>query len=136
MSISEDSLQHGRPTRDPKDATIRLDHRHCRAPRGKDCLYSSRRISINCAGPSPASLFVFEIVPMLKLHQVIPTPDWWNRLNQFPDRTTYHTQEWIQFIADTQNATPVFADVWEGTSRVGCFHSLVIRRFGLKILAS
>src|SRR5262245_29223510 len=73
---------------------------------------------------------------MLELHQVIPTSDWWARLNQFPDRTTYHTEEWIRFIADTQDATPVFADVCEGTSRVGCFHSLVIHRCGLKILAS
>src|SRR5579871_2467817 len=73
---------------------------------------------------------------MLKLYQVVPTPDWWTRLDQFPDRTTYHTAEWVQFIADTQNATPVFSDVFEGTSLVGCFHSLVIRRFGLKILAS
>jgi hypothetical protein len=74
--------------------------------------------------------------PMLKLYQVTPTPDWWMRLNQFPDRLTYHTEEWIRFIADTQNATPVFADVYEGSTLVGCFHSLVIRRFGLKILAS
>lgn len=73
---------------------------------------------------------------MLKLYQVTPTPDWWMRLDQFPDRLTYHTEEWILFIADTQNATPVFADVYEGSSLVGCFHSLLIRRFGLKILAS
>jgi hypothetical protein len=73
---------------------------------------------------------------MFKLYQVTPTPDWWMKLDQFPDRLTYHTEEWIRFIADTQNATPVFADVYEGSSLVGCFHSLVIRRFGLKILAS
>jgi hypothetical protein len=73
---------------------------------------------------------------MFKLYQVTPTPDWWIRLNQFPDRLTYHTEEWIRFIAETQNATPVFADVYEDSSRVGCFHSLVIRRFGPKILAS
>jgi hypothetical protein len=73
---------------------------------------------------------------MLKLHQVNPTPEWWIRLNQFPDRLTYHTEEWIRFIAETQNATPVFADVCEGSTRVGCFHSLMMRRFGLRILAS
>jgi hypothetical protein len=73
---------------------------------------------------------------MLKLHQVSPTPEWWSRLEQFPDRLTFHTAEWIRFIADTQRATPVFAEVRDGSSLVGCFHSLVIRRFGLKILAS
>lgn len=73
---------------------------------------------------------------MFKLYQVTPTPDWWLRLNQFPDRLPYHTEEWIRFIAETQNATPVLADVYEGSTRVGCFHSLMIRRFGLRILAS
>jgi hypothetical protein len=73
---------------------------------------------------------------MLKLHQVNPTPEWWTRLNQFPDRLTFHTDEWIRFIADTQNAIPVFADVYDGPSFVGCFHSLMIRYCGLKILAS
>jgi hypothetical protein len=73
---------------------------------------------------------------MFKLYRVTPTPQWWMRLDQFPDRLTYHTQEWIRFVAETQNATPVFADVYEGASLVGCFHSLLIRPFGLKILAS
>jgi hypothetical protein len=31
---------------------------------------------------------------------------------------------------------PVFAEVRDGSSVVGCFHSLIIRRFGFKILAS
>jgi hypothetical protein len=73
---------------------------------------------------------------MLKLHQVTATHEWWRRLEQFPDRLTFHTEEWIRFIADTQRATPVFAEVRDGSSVVGCFHSLIIQRFGLKILAS
>ncbi len=48
---------------------------------------------------------------MLKLHQVTATPEWWRRLEQFPDRLTFHTQAWIRFLADTQHATPVFAEV-------------------------
>lgn len=73
---------------------------------------------------------------MLKLHQVNATPEWWRRLEQFPDRLTFHTEAWIRFISDTQNATPVFAEVCDGSSVVGCFHSLIIRCFGLRILAS
>jgi Acetyltransferase (GNAT) domain len=73
---------------------------------------------------------------MLKLCQVTPTAEWWSRLNQFPDRLTSQTREWIQFLAETQEATPVFADIYEGATLVGCFHALMIRRFGLKILAS
>lgn len=73
---------------------------------------------------------------MLKLHQVNATPEWWRRLEQFPDRLTFHTEAWNRFISDTQNATPVFAEVCDGSSVVGCFHSLIIRCFGLRILAS
>src|SRR5262245_7764562 len=79
---------------------------------------------------------ICEPFPVFKLYQLTPTPDWWMRLNRFPDRLTYHTEEWIRFVAETQNATPVFADVYDGSSLVGCFHSLVIHRFGFKILAS
>lgn len=73
---------------------------------------------------------------MLKLHQVAATPEWWRRLAQFPDRLTFQTEEWIRFLADTQQATPVLAEVCDGSSVVGCFHSMAIQRFGLKILAS
>ncbi len=73
---------------------------------------------------------------MLKLHQVTATPEWWRRLEQFPDRLTFHTQAWIRFLADTQHATPVFAEVRDGSSVVGCFHSLIIKPFGCKVLAS
>jgi hypothetical protein len=73
---------------------------------------------------------------MLKLHQVTSDPGWWAHLEQFPDHLTFHTEEWIRFIADTQRATPVFAEVRDGSSVVGYFHSLMIRRFGLNILGS
>ena len=73
---------------------------------------------------------------MLQLHQVTATTEWWRRLEQFPDRMTFHTEEWIRYLADTQHATPVFAEVRDGSSVVGCFHSLIIQRFGIKILAS
>ena len=73
---------------------------------------------------------------MLNLHQVSATSEWWNRLEQFSDRLTFQTEEWIRFIAETQHATPVFAEVRDGSSVVGCFHSLTMKRFGCKILAS
>jgi hypothetical protein len=73
---------------------------------------------------------------MLKLHQVAATPEWWRRLEHFSDRLTFHTQAWIRFLADTQHATPIFAEVRDGSSVVGCFHSLIIRPFGCKVLAS
>ncbi|HWH60048.1 MAG TPA: GNAT family N-acetyltransferase [Terriglobales bacterium] len=73
---------------------------------------------------------------MLKLHQVNANPEWWRRLERFPDRLVYHTQEWIHFIAATQQATPVFAEVRDGSSCVGCFSGLMISRCGVRILGS
>jgi Acetyltransferase (GNAT) domain len=72
----------------------------------------------------------------MKLHQVTATPEWWHWANQFADQVTFHTKEWISFLADTHHATPVFAEVRDGSSVVGCFHALIIQRFGLRILAS
>src|SRR6476620_1184827 len=73
---------------------------------------------------------------MLSLHQVSPNPEWWNRLERFSDRLTFQTEGWIKFIAETQHATPVFAEVRDGSSVIGCFHSLTFKRCGCKILAS
>lgn len=73
---------------------------------------------------------------MLKLHQVSVTPEWWRKLERFPDRLTSQTAEWMRFIAETQHASPVYAEVRDGSSIVGCFHGLVIRPLGVKILGS
>jgi hypothetical protein len=73
---------------------------------------------------------------MLKLHQVTATPEWWGRLERFPDRLVYHTEEWIRFIEETQHATPVFADIYDGSSYVGSFCGLIISRWGIRILGS
>lgn len=73
---------------------------------------------------------------MLTFHQVEATPSWWARLEIFPDRLIYHTKEWIDFVEESQNADPVFADICDGASHVGCFCGLVISRFGIRILGS
>ena len=73
---------------------------------------------------------------MLTLQQVEASPAWWERLSRFPDRLIYHTPEWIRFVEEAQNATPVFADVIDGSCRVGCFCGLIISRLGIRILGS
>jgi len=73
---------------------------------------------------------------MLTFHQVEATPHWWARLEKFPDRLIYHTEEWIRFVEETQHATPVFADIRDGPCQVGCFCGLIISRFGVRILGS
>lgn len=73
---------------------------------------------------------------MLTLHQVAAGPDWWRQVERFPDRLPFQTQQWMEFLADTQDAKPVFAEIRDGSSVVGCFHSMVMQRFGVRILAS
>lgn len=73
---------------------------------------------------------------MLTFHQVRATPQWWSRLENFPDRFVYQTDEWIRFIAETQHAVPVFAEIRDGSSVVGHFSSLMFSRYGVRILGS
>jgi hypothetical protein len=60
----------------------------------------------------------------------------WQHLDHFEDRTVFQTREWLQFIADTQRATPVILQLADARATVGYFSGLVIRRFGLRILGS
>jgi hypothetical protein len=55
---------------------------------------------------------------------------------EYCDRTIYQTSEWLNFIAHTQNAEPVVADVRCGGITVGRFSGLIIRKFGVRILGS
>jgi hypothetical protein len=60
----------------------------------------------------------------------------WNALDQFEDRTIFQTREWLNFIAETQKASPVVLEVKDGSATVGYFTGLVIRRMGVRILGS
>jgi len=57
-------------------------------------------------------------------------------LDQFRDRTVFQTREWIRFISETQNASPVLAEFREGGEIVGYFTGLTFSRLGVKILGS
>ena len=61
---------------------------------------------------------------------------WGDILDTFEDRTIFQTPSWMSFIAETQNAEPVFAAVKDGTRTAGYFSGLIVRKFGLKILGS
>ncbi len=54
----------------------------------------------------------------------------------YPDRMIYHTREWMGFIAETQDAEPVVAEVKDGGAVVGLFHGLIFRRYGLRLFGS
>jgi CelD/BcsL family acetyltransferase involved in cellulose biosynthesis len=60
----------------------------------------------------------------------------WSVLDRFADRTVFQTREWIQFIREAQDATPLIAELREGREGVGYFTGLTFTRLGVKILGS
>jgi hypothetical protein len=60
----------------------------------------------------------------------------WERVHEASDAVLFQTREWVEFIAATQGAEPVVADVVEDGRRVGSFTGLAFRRMGVRILGS
>jgi hypothetical protein len=60
----------------------------------------------------------------------------WQRLDSFADRTVFQTRDWVRFVADTQNATPVLAQLSDSGKAVGYFTGLTFTRLGIKVLGS
>ena len=60
----------------------------------------------------------------------------WKLLDSFADRTVFQTREWVRFLAESQNATPVLAELSESGRVVGYFTGLTFTRLGVKILGS
>jgi len=73
---------------------------------------------------------------MLRLERLDPERVDWARLDALPDRLVFQTREWVAFLAETQDAQPVVAEVRDGSTCVGYFTGLVVRRFGVRILGS
>lgn len=73
---------------------------------------------------------------MLTLRRIALAQAPWDTLDRFGDRTVFQTREWIQFIAESQNAEPVVAEVVAGTNVVGYFTGLTAKRFGIRVLGS
>jgi hypothetical protein len=60
----------------------------------------------------------------------------WERLDRFDDRIVFQTRAWINFLADSQRATPVVASLCDSGKVVGYFTGLVFSRMGIRILGS
>lgn len=60
----------------------------------------------------------------------------WEALDRFADRSVFQTREWVQFIAETQNAVPVVAELTSGTDVLGYFTGLTVRHLGIRMLGS
>ena len=72
----------------------------------------------------------------MKLYRIdIKSADW-KRLDGFADRTVFQTREWLQFVAESQNAQPVLAELRESSIVLGYFTGLTFSKFGMKVLGS
>ena len=60
----------------------------------------------------------------------------WQALDGFDDRVVFQTREWLNFIAESQHATPIVAEIRDGDTVAGYFSGLVVRKFGVRILGS
>jgi hypothetical protein len=60
----------------------------------------------------------------------------WSELDGFEDRVVFQTREWLNFIAESQHARPVVAEIRDGSALAGYFSGLVVRKFGVRILGS
>lgn len=57
-------------------------------------------------------------------------------LDRFDDRTVYQTNEWVSFLAHTQNAKRIVAELKDDRVALGYFTGLTFRRMGIRILGS
>jgi hypothetical protein len=76
----------------------------------------------------------------MKCTPIDPKTADWQALDHFGDRTVFQTREWLNFIAETQNATPILAELRQDGKLMGYFSGLIVTkpftRFGVKILGS
>lgn len=60
----------------------------------------------------------------------------WEHLDSFADRTVFQTREWLNFVAESQRATPVVAELRQDGQIAGYFSGLTFTRMGVKVLGS
>jgi hypothetical protein len=73
---------------------------------------------------------------MLQFHSLAPSDIPWGTLDAFDDRVVFQTREWLEFIAESQHARPVVAEIRDGGAVAGYFSGLVVRKLGVRILGS
>lgn len=56
--------------------------------------------------------------------------------NDFPHKSVNTTKEWIEFIAEDSSAIPYTVRITHGETLEGFFSSLIVKKFGLKIVGS
>ncbi len=72
----------------------------------------------------------------MKCRIVAPSEVNWEFLDGFADRTVFQTRDWLNFVAETQRAAPVIAELQQDGKVVGFFSGLTFSRLGIKVLGS
>lgn len=72
----------------------------------------------------------------LQFHRLDRSAIPWSALDQYADRVVFQTREWLDFIAESQRAEPLVAEIRDGREVAGYFSGLIVRKFGLRILGS
>src|SRR5439155_451341 len=73
---------------------------------------------------------------MIEFRLLEPTEIPWTTLDAFDDRVVFQTREWLNFIAESQHATPIVAEIREHGALAGYFSGLMVRKLGVRILGS
>ena len=73
---------------------------------------------------------------MFRFRRLDPADVPWPTLDRFSDRVVFQTREWLDFIGESQGATPVVAEIRDEDTLAGYFSGLVVRKFGVRILGS
>ena len=74
---------------------------------------------------------------MARFERVPLEPTQWQKvLRTFDDRIVFQTPEWISFLAETQNAEPVLAELKAGAESLGYLTGLTVKKLGLRIFGS
>src|SRR5438105_14243754 len=72
----------------------------------------------------------------MRFHLLDPANIPWDVLDAMPDRTVFQTRPWLEFLAETQGARPIIAELRIEREVAGYFTGCVIERFGIRILGS
>jgi hypothetical protein len=72
----------------------------------------------------------------MKFHQIDFKNADWKRLDSFADRTVFQTREWLGFVSQSQDATPVLAELRDKSTVLGYFTGLTFSKLGVRVLGS
>ena len=60
----------------------------------------------------------------------------WTSLDALADRVPFQRRGWLEYLSSIQGGTPIVASIYDGSSHVGYFTGITVRRLGIKILGS